>query len=298
MSQNKTITLLKTMRPPFLILTPVCVFLGLAISPLSNSTSWLSFVLIITGALSAHISVNTLNEFFDFKSGLDLKTVKTPFSGGSGALPAHPEAAQLVLIAGLVSLAITASIGLYFLFTGNLQILPIGLIGVLLVVTYTQWLNRLPLICLIAPGLGFGVLMVLGTNVVLGDSLSMQLCLLSLVPFFLTNNILLLNQYPDLQADKESGRNTFPIAFGLKASTFMYGAFALAAYTLIGVSIVAGHIPKLAMIALLPAVLSFFAFIGAAKYNSRIGEYPQHLAANVAAGILTPLLLGTSMMIN
>lgn len=286
------------MRPPFLILTPVCVFLGLAISPVSDSTSWLSFVLIITGALSAHISVNTLNEYFDYKSGLDLKTVKTPFSGGSGALPEHPEAAQLVLIAGLVSLAITATIGLYFLFTGNLQILPIGLIGVVLVITYTQWLNRLPLLCLIAPGLGFGILMVLGTSVVLGGSLSMQLCLLSLIPFFLTNNILLLNQYPDLQADQETGRRTFPIAFGLQISTLVYAAFALAAYVLIGFSIVAGQVPMLGMIALLPAALSFFAFLGASKHSSRIGEHPQHLAANVAAGILTPLLLGTSMMIN
>ena len=298
MSQNKTITLINTTRPPFLILTPVCVFFGLSLSLLNSTVDWPSFSLILIGALAAHISVNTLNEYFDFKSGLDLKTVKTPFSGGSGALPAHPEAAQLVLIAGLVSLAITAIIGLYFLFSGNLDILPIGLIGVILVVTYTQWLNRLPLICLIAPGLGFGLLMVLGTHIVLGGSLSIQLCLLSLIPFFLTNNILLLNQYPDLQADKESGRNTFPIAFGLKASTFVYGAFALAAYALIGVSIVAGHLPKLAVIALLPAALSLFAFLGAAKYNSRIGEYPQHLAANVAAGILTPLLLGTSMIIN
>lgn len=286
------------MRPPFLVLTPVCVFLGLAISPNNSSASWLSFLLIIAGALSAHISVNTLNEYFDFKSGLDLKTVKTPFSGGSGALPAHPEAAPLVLFGGLVSLGITATTGMYFLFTGNLEILPIGLIGVILVITYTQWLNRLPLLCLIAPGLGFGVLMVLGTSIVLGGSLSTQLSMLSLIPFFLTNNILLLNQYPDLEADKESGRRTFPIVYGLQASTFIFGVFSFAAYALIGFGIVAGYIPKLAAIALLPAALSFFSFLGARKHNERIGEYPQHLAANVAAGVLTPLLLGTSIMIN
>lgn len=298
MSQNKTATLLKTMRPPFLVLTPVCVFLGLAISPNSSSASWLSFLLIIVGALSAHISVNTLNEYFDFKSGLDLKTVKTPFSGGSGALPVHPESAPLVLIAGLVSLAITATIGMYFLLTGNLHILPIGLIGVVLVITYTQWLNRLPLLCLIAPGLGFGVLMVLGTNIVLGGSLSVPLIILSLIPFFLTNNILLLNQYPDLDADQEAGRRTFPIVYGLQASSFIYATFAITAYALIGYSIIAEHIPVLAMIALFPAALSFFAFLGASKHSSRIGEYPQHLAANVATGILTPLLLGISIMIN
>jgi len=35
--------------------------------------------------LSAHIAVNTLNEYMDFKSGLDYETLKTPFAGGSGA---------------------------------------------------------------------------------------------------------------------------------------------------------------------------------------------------------------------
>ncbi len=42
-------------------------------------------MLALLGAFLAHISVNTLNEYFDFKSGLDLETIKTPFSGGSGA---------------------------------------------------------------------------------------------------------------------------------------------------------------------------------------------------------------------
>jgi 1,4-dihydroxy-2-naphthoate octaprenyltransferase len=35
------------------------------------------FIIILIGALSAHISVNMLNEYYDFKSGLDLKINKT-----------------------------------------------------------------------------------------------------------------------------------------------------------------------------------------------------------------------------
>ena len=58
--------------------------------------------LIVIGAVSAHISVNMLNEYFDFKSGLDLKTEITAFSGGSGALPDNPEMAGTILIIGLV----------------------------------------------------------------------------------------------------------------------------------------------------------------------------------------------------
>lgn len=284
-------------RPPFLILTPACIFLGLSVSfAESSSISTSQFLLVLLGAMAAHISVNTFNEYFDFKSGLDLHTNKTPFSGGSGALPAHPEAADLVLITALVSLIITTVIGGYFLAEHGSKILPIGLAGLLLITTYTQWLNRLPLFCLIAPGLGFGLLMVVGTHMVLSHTDAEQPWLLSLIPFFLINNILLLNQYPDLKADKESGRKTFPIAFGLNTSNAVYALFTAVAYALILLAIALGTIPLLGLIALAPLALSLFALFGAVKYTSSIGEHPQHLAANVAAGIITPLLIGGSIL--
>jgi hypothetical protein len=65
-------------------------------------------LLIFIGALFAHISVNTLNEYFDFKSGLDLTANKTPFSGGSGALPNTPDVAG-VSFKGWLAIAIDYS---------------------------------------------------------------------------------------------------------------------------------------------------------------------------------------------
>ncbi|MCK4490168.1 MAG: prenyltransferase, partial [Anaerolineales bacterium] len=60
--------LLDPMRLPFLILTPACVVLGLAAAIwTSGQVNWLHFVLVLIGALSAHVSVNTFNEYFDFK---------------------------------------------------------------------------------------------------------------------------------------------------------------------------------------------------------------------------------------
>jgi len=97
--------LLGPMRIPFLILTPSCVLLGLgsAVWTCGNVNIFYLFLVFI-GALSAHISVNALNEYFDFKSGLDFKTKRTPFSGGSGALPERPEKAYTGLITGLTTL--------------------------------------------------------------------------------------------------------------------------------------------------------------------------------------------------
>lgn len=290
-------TILQTIRPSFLVLTPVCVFLGLSTAiSIQSQIDYLLFCIVLLGAISAHISVNTLNEYYDFKSGLDLKTLKTPFSGGSGALPGKPEMATAVLIIGLTTLLLTIAIGIYLALLQGLQILPIGLLGVVLIVTYTQWLNRLPLLCLIAPGLGFGILMVLGTHVILTGDYSSFAWFISLVPFFLVNNLLLLNQYPDIKADASVGRHTFPIAFGLQKSNAVYTVFLIAAYSLILFFIINGSIPNLGLIALIPMAFSLFSLSGSIKHTSNIGGFPVFMATNVAAAILTPLLLGVSII--
>jgi len=54
-------TVLKTTRPSFLVLTPVCIFLGLGSA--LDFHSWFShpvIVLIFIGGMLSHISVNTL----------------------------------------------------------------------------------------------------------------------------------------------------------------------------------------------------------------------------------------------
>lgn len=290
-------TVLHTFRLPFLVLTPVCVFLGLSTTLASHApVDGLVIALVLVGAVAAHISVNALNEYHDFNSGLDLATNRTPFSGGSGALPDNPEAATAVLLAGLLSLLLTITIGCYFMIISGLSILPVGIAGIALVVTYTQWINRSPLLCLIAPGLGFGTLMVVGTQLALTGNYASPVWQVSLVPFFLINNLLLLNQYPDIDADARVGRKTFPIAFGTSNSNIVYGLFMAAAYATIVLLVVKREIPGMGIIALLPMALSLFALGGAIVHSSRIGEHPRYMAANVAAAILTPLLLAIAMI--
>jgi len=289
-------TLFQSTRPSFLILSPICVFLGTstAISA-SGSVDASVLTLIVIGALCAHISVNTLNEYADFKSGLDLITIKTPFSGGSGALPGNPEMANMVLVAGLITFSITMTIGIYFISSHGALVLPIGIIGLVIILTYSKWLNHWPFICLIAPGLGFGILMVVGTHYLLTGENTVTAWLAALVPFFLVNNLLLLNQYPDIEADKSIGRNHFPIAFGTRTSSYVYGMFFISAYSTILMGIYYGYFPGLSLIALLPVALSAYAFKGALKHAENIGTHTQYLGANVGATILTPFLLGITI---
>ncbi|KZZ60552.1 MULTISPECIES: prenyltransferase [unclassified Oleiphilus] len=133
-SPSKLQSAIQTTRPPFLILAPVCVLLGLSLAYQAGySFKLIDLILIFAAALLAHASVNSLNEYIDFKSGLDLKTERTPFSGGSGALPNNPSALKHALILGLVSLSLTALIGLYFVYSVGLILLPLGIAGIALV---------------------------------------------------------------------------------------------------------------------------------------------------------------------
>jgi 1,4-dihydroxy-2-naphthoate octaprenyltransferase len=294
----KSRTVIQSMRGAFLVLTPVCVFLGVS-TVVANQTSvdLHLLVLALLGAVLAHISVNTLNEYFDFKSGLDLATTRTPFSGGSGALPRNPEMASVVFIVGAVSLLATSLIGFFFVWKYGSGIIPVGIAGLVLIITYTGWINKHPILCLLAPGTGFGFLMVVGTQYVLEGEYSSLSWLVAVVPFFLVNNLLLLNQYPDIQADADAGRRHLPIAYGTAISNMVYAVFLLATIAAITTCILAGYFPALSLVALLPMPLAFFSLGGAVKHGEAIGNFPQYLGANAAVAILTPVLLGISIMI-
>jgi len=287
----------QSMRLPFLVLTFVSVFLGACIVIASQRGVNLLFLfLALVGGLLAHISVNTLNEHVDFKSGLYYLTKKTPFSGGSGTLPQHPEAANAVFKTGVVSLTLTTLIGCFFIWQYGVQLLPLGLLGLLLIVSYTQWINKFPVLCLISPGVGFGVLMVVGTQFVLTGEYLPEAFYIAVIPFLLANNLLLLNQYPDIQADSKVGRNHFPIAFGIQKSNMVYGLFALTTALILAVYISIGFLPALSWIALIPMPLAIYSLYGAITHKGAIGSYPLYLGANVAVTVLTPLLLGISIL--
>jgi 1,4-dihydroxy-2-naphthoate octaprenyltransferase len=200
------------MRLPFLVLTPACVLLGAATADWSGSPlNFYYLALALIGAVGAHISVNALNEYHDFASGLDFNTEPTPFSGGSGTLPRNPYKSHVALITGISSITVTVLVGIYFLRVRGLWLLPVGLLGLVTIVTYTKWVTRNAFLCLIAPGLGFGPCMVMGTDFVLTGTYSWSSFIASLVPFFLVSDLLLLNQFPDVEADRTVGNiSPFP----------------------------------------------------------------------------------------
>jgi 1,4-dihydroxy-2-naphthoate octaprenyltransferase len=254
--------------------------------------------LAFVGAVASHISVNALNEYHDFTSGLDFNTQPTPFSGGSGTLPKNPDKAHVALITGLVSLFVIVIVGIYFLSVRGLWLLPVGLLGIVTIVAYTKWITRNPFLCLIAPGLGFGPLMVMGTDFALSGSYSWTSFVASLVPFFLVSNLLLLNQFPDVEADRGVGRHHFPITIGRESSVKLYVLFLGGAYLAIIFGYITGSLPLTGFLALGSIVIAVPTVKGVARFANDVDRLIPYMGRNVVIIILTPVLLAIGLFIS
>ena len=291
--------LLRSLRPTFLLLTPACVALALGIASQNGATiTIVPVIAVLTGSLAAHASVNALNEYYDFRSGLDSRTDRTPFSGGSGALIDKPDAEGAVFAIAVVMLTIAVGFGVYFASNYGLALLPLAVAGLVLILTYTPWLTGRPIIGLFAPGLGFGVLLVLSACYVFAGRFSLTAFITVLIPFLLVSNLQLMNQVPDYDADRSVGRETFVIAFGTGASAVTYGVLLTLAITTLVFAVLVRLLPVLALVALVPMTAGIVAWRGLVRHGDDTDRLLPYMVANVIAAIGTPLVLGIELLLS
>jgi 1,4-dihydroxy-2-naphthoate octaprenyltransferase len=290
--------LLGPMRVPFLALSIVCVALGVATAwHAEGRVAWPLAALSLVAALTAHVSVNAFNEYLDFRSGLDLHTQRTPFSGGSGALPADPSAAPLALAIAVVSLAIVAAIGLWLVSVRGTVLLPLGIAGVVLIVAYTSWITRNPYACLVAPGLGFGPLMVVGTHVAVAGRYDTAAGIAALVPFFLVSALLLLNQFPDVEADREAGRRHLPIVWGRPRAARVFVALYALAYLSLVAGVLAGALPWPCLLGLVTLTLAVPAARDVLRHPDDVKVLLPAMGRNVMVNLATPAFVATGLFV-
>lgn len=295
---NKAKYLLGTMRLPFILLTPACVAVGIGTAFYQTGhLNGFQVILVLIGAVAAHLAVNVFNEYFDFVTGLDAKTQRTPFSGGSGTLQARPELGRATLALACVNFLIVAAVGIYFTWLRGWQLLPLGIAGLLVTVIYTPWLTRNPVACLIAPGFGFGIAMVMGTHFALTGTYSWTAFVASLVPTCLVSNLLLLNQFPDAAADRSIGRKHYPVLIGNKASSIIYGALLATAYISVIIGILLHLLPIFSALALLTIFLSWRAYQGSRLNSDNIPALVPSMGMNVIINLVTPILLAIGLWI-
>ena len=287
----------KTVRPAFLLLTPCSLSIAAAFAIYQGvAIDRVNLALIFLGALAAHISVNMLNEYHDYKTGLDFQTQRTAFSGGSGALPSAPELAESVLFYGLLCLVFAALIGLYFLWTIGWGLLPVGLSGLLLVYFYSTQIIRRPLLCLLAPGLGFGPFMILGAHYILIGHYSFAVLITSFIMLLMVSNLLLLNQFPDLEPDRAVGRLHLPILVGRKNAAKVYVLFLVMAYVLLLLLVYLKVLPIYSLLGLFTLFLGIPAAIFVLRFYDDITSLMPALALNVALTLSLPVLISIGLV--
>ncbi len=289
--------LLGVIRFRFLLLTLSCVFLGFAVGQHNlMRLNFLHFVMVVMGALAAHAAVNIFNEYTDYKSGLDLTTKRTPFSGGTGTIPMHPEFAQPAFVMGIMSMILVIVSTIYFIYYRGLGILWIAIAGILVILAYSKWIVRNPILCLISPGLGFGPLMVLGTQYALTGTYTLTALIVSLVPFFLVNNLLLLNQFPDIEPDRKNGRKNILIVLGTAKGCFIFTLFSAFTYLVIIIGVIFKILPLTVIFGLLTVPIAIYTIVGAFRYATNHNKLIPFMGMNVIINLTTPVLVGIGII--
>lgn len=288
---------LLVIRAPFLLLAVVLGFLGASIAwyearefggAFNLGYAWLAFL----GILLAHISVNVLNEYFDYRSGIDLKTQRTPFSGGSGALPAGLVTPRQTLFLGLGSLLAAVPIGVYFIITIDTgwQLVPLLVVAAASIVLYTPFILKMGWPEW-APGVGLGSLPILGAYFVQTGAYTLPAVIASIPSGILVHNLLLLNEFPDVEADTTANRRTLPIVIGCGKASIVYSVLTVTVYLWIIGGVIAGEMPLFSLLGLLTLPWAIKAIRGSLKHQDMSKLVPA-MANNVLVVLLTQLLLG------
>jgi len=277
-------------RPQFLLLSVVLAFLATCIAWYDGAFHLGYALLAFLGLLLTHISVNVLNDYFDYRSGIDLETKRTPFSGGSGILPEALLTPRQVLWLGTGSFLLAIPIGVYFIIVSGWPLLPLLLVAAACVILYTPFILRLKWPEW-SPGLGMGTLPVLGAYFVQTGDYTWPAVIASIPSGILVHNLLLLNEFPDVEADRKANRKTLPITMGKARAGVVYSAMTAIVYLWIIGGVAAGVMPVFSLIALLTLPLAIKAIRGALKPQEMDRLMPA-MANNVLVVLITQLLLG------
>ena len=253
------------MRLPFLTATIVPILLGAAVASRYVSIDWIYFALTMFGGFFLHIGTNTSNDYFDHTSGTDEANYNymVPFSGGSRSIQMGLISAKGMLYLSIITFALSALIGIPLINKAGINILYLGFIGFLSGFFYTappfRFASRKGLGELLI-GLNFGPLMVVGSFLVQtnGDTAYLNDAILAGIPIgLLVAAIVYVNQFPDHDGDKATGKNNLVVVFGPKNARIGYVFLVLGAF----ISIIALALTKpktFPMLSLISLITSFY----------------------------------------
>jgi 1,4-dihydroxy-2-naphthoate polyprenyltransferase len=270
----------RAVRIRFLLASIIAVVNGIAISIWKNNPfDPVYAILTICGVVCLHTSVDLLNDYWDYKRGIDTTTTRTKFSGGTGVLPEKLLTPKSVYITGILFLILGSIIGVYFVTVRGIVILLILLFATLSIYFYST--------NIVNAGLGEVFVTVKGAMIVLG-SFYVQTGIIDPTAFFvgiiiglLSACVLLVNSFPDYEADKNKGRRTLSVMLGKDRASKVLPFLITLIYGMIILGVAFMLIPYYALFSLLSLPLSIRAVIRLIKNHDNLNELVLSMADTV-----------------
>jgi 1,4-dihydroxy-2-naphthoate octaprenyltransferase len=285
----------KETRANFLILSVVLVMIGGAAGLRSGRFHVGVFILTVLGVVLAHISVNLLNEYSDWRTGIDRHTRKTPFSGGSGTLQAGHLKPEQVRAVARGTLFAAFLIGLGLAYRSGWPVLALMAAGGLTAIFYTDVLTRWTL-GEPASGITLGSFVVLGAYYVQTGRFDAPIIWASIPPGILTALLLFLNEFPDAEADRAGGRRHLVIVLGKPLAAKLYAFLLLTVYMVIAAGLAAGALPKGTLLAFLTLPIAGKAAFLARRYSTDNKRLLPAQGMNVVVVLATDFLLAAGFL--
>jgi 1,4-dihydroxy-2-naphthoate octaprenyltransferase len=281
-------------RAPFLLLPVTLVAAGAAAAAHAGAFGWVPTLLALVGRVLLHAAVNALNEASDMASGIDLRTIRTPFSGGSGTLPAGHLSVRATRVFAYACAVIGGLIGGWFALRLGPMFALLMAAGAASVLFYTDVFARIGLGEIMA-GLGLGALPVWGAAWVQGQPPGTGALWAGVPAFFMTFNLLLLNEFPDEEADRAGGRKNIVLMLGRRGAATVYATAALLTPVTICAAVALRALPVHALVAVVPSFL-LSKPLGWAFGDTREPVPIPALGANVAWNLGTNSLLALGLV--
>lgn len=287
-------------RIPFLILSLILGILGAAVAwyeyrHFGSTFNMRYAILALVGLLIAHAAVNIFNEYFDARSGLDYKTRRTPFSGGSGATPNGLMTLQQDLWLGIICFIFLIPIGVFFVIVKGWMLVPLLVLATLLIILYSPVILKMGYPEW-SPGLGLGILPVLGAYFVHTGEYTLSAFIASMPSYFLVHNLLLLNEFPDVEADITVGRRTLPIFIGKKRAAYFFSLITILVYLWIIWAVLYNHMPSFTLLSLFTVPLAVKVIKGSFRYND-LDIFIPVMKKNVLLVLLTQALIAAGYIL-
>ena len=241
---------LRAIRIKFLFASVIAVSLGLSLAWYAGSSIDIFHALLtFAGVISLHASVDLLNDYWDFKRGIDTKTKRTKMSGGTGVLPEGLLKPKSVYLAGIGFLILGSIIGIYFVIIFGITIGIILGFAILSVYFYSTKIVNWGLAEVFVTIKG--TLIVIGTFFIQSQGIDDFSIFAGIVVGLLSSLVLFVTSIPDHDVDKEKGRRNLIIIFGKSNAVKTFLIFPILTYGVIIFGVITGLFPVYSLIVLL-----------------------------------------------